>query len=200
MSIVGATSTEGLSSLQRFTNIFTAILTSFRHKRAALANSSPLGREDQHQILAFGFLRAIVLKVLKQKVSSRRCRSRSGRKQQRRRRDCTSRTGAAVGCSGRGSNQAVRAANSLFLRRSGIRNFTGVVGGGESLGHLECVLSVRVRRFREGEGRPGMVKGVPGSSLVWYISGLSMRLWNLFANRGRCYFCFSGRSSVHLHP
>jgi hypothetical protein len=65
MSIVGATSTEGLSSLQRFTNIFTAILTSFRHKRAALANSSPLGREDQHQILAFGFLRAIVLKVLK---------------------------------------------------------------------------------------------------------------------------------------
>lgn len=160
MSIVGATSTEGLSSLQRFTNIFTAILTSFRHKRAALANSSPLGREDQHQILAFGFLRAIVLKVLKQKVSSRRCRSRSRRKQQRRRRDCTFRTG---------------------------------VGGGDLLGHLECVLSDctcaaisgRGGTPRHGEGRPRV------KSCLVYI-GLSMRLCNLFGNRDRCYFCFLG--------
>lgn len=49
MSIVGATSAEGLSSLQRFTNIFTAIRTSFRHKRPADANTPPLGREVQHQ-------------------------------------------------------------------------------------------------------------------------------------------------------
>ena len=45
--IVGATSAEGLSSLERFTNIFTAIRTSFRLKGAEDANSSPLGREDQ---------------------------------------------------------------------------------------------------------------------------------------------------------
>jgi len=48
MSMVGASSAEGLSSLERFTNNFTAIRTSFRLKRAEDANSSPLGREDQH--------------------------------------------------------------------------------------------------------------------------------------------------------